>query len=86
MRRREFIAALGGAAAWPVVASAQQRDRVRGIGVVMAYAEGDPNAQMQVAAFRDEMQKLGWFEGNDLQIDKRSALTFLPRSSRAPTR
>jgi putative tryptophan/tyrosine transport system substrate-binding protein len=73
MRRREFIGVLGGAAAWPVVARAQQRDRVRRIGVVMAYAESDPNARMQVAAFRDEMQKLGWFEGNNLQIDFRYA-------------
>jgi putative tryptophan/tyrosine transport system substrate-binding protein len=73
MRRREFIAGLGGAAAWPVVGRAQQRDRVRRIGVVMAYAESDPNAQMLVAAFRDEMQRLGWFEGNNLQIDFRYA-------------
>jgi putative ABC transport system substrate-binding protein len=73
MRRREFIAGLGSAAAWPVVAQAQQRDRVRRIGVVMAYAESDPNAQMLVAAFRDEMQRLGWFEGNNLQIDFRYA-------------
>ena len=73
MRRRTFIAGVGGAVAWPMVASAQQRDRVRRIGVVMAYAESDPNARMQVAAFRDEMQKLGWFEGNNLQIDFRYA-------------
>jgi len=73
MRRRTFIAGVGGAVAWPMVASAQQRDRVRRIGVVMAYAESDPNAQMLVAAFRDEMQRLGWFEGNNLQIDFRYA-------------
>jgi putative tryptophan/tyrosine transport system substrate-binding protein len=73
MRRREFIAGLGGAVAWPVVVRGQQRDRVRRIGVVMAYAESDPNAQMLVAAFRGEMQRLGWFEGNNLQIDFRYA-------------
>jgi putative tryptophan/tyrosine transport system substrate-binding protein len=73
MRRREFIAGLAGAAARPLVGQAQQRDRVRRIGVVMAYAESDPNAQMLVAAFRDEMQRLGWFEGNNLQIDFRYA-------------
>ena len=56
-----------------MVARAQQRDRVRRIGVVMAYAESDPNGQMQVAAFRDEMQKLGWREGNNLQLDFRYA-------------
>ena len=74
MRRREFIAALGGAAAaWPIVARAQQRERVRRIGVVMAYAQTDPNGQMQVAAFRQQLQKLGWLEGNNLQIDFRYA-------------
>jgi putative ABC transport system substrate-binding protein len=69
----EFIAGLSGAVVWPVLARAQQRDRVRRIGVVMAYAESDPNAQMLAAAFRDEMQRLGWFEGNNLQIDFRYA-------------
>jgi putative tryptophan/tyrosine transport system substrate-binding protein len=73
MRRREFIGALGGVAAWPVVVRAQQRDRVRRIGVVMAYADSDPNGQMQVAAFREEMQKLGWLEGSNLQLDFRYA-------------
>ena len=73
MKRREFIAGLGSAAAWPVAAGAQQRERVRRIGVVMAYAESDPNGQMQVAAFRQQLQKLGWLEGNNLQIDFRYA-------------
>ena len=73
MRRREFIAALGGGAAWPLMARAQQRERVRRIGVVMAYAQTDPNGQMQVAAFRQQLQKLGWLEGNNLQIDFRYA-------------
>ena len=73
MKRRAFIAALGGAAAWPLVARGQQRERVRRIGVVMAYAQTDPNGQMQVAAFRQQLQKLGWLEGNNLQIDFRYA-------------
>ena len=73
MKRRTFIAGLGGAAAWPLVARAQQRERVRRIGVVMAYAESDPNGQMQVAAFRQELQKLGWLEGSNLRIDFRYA-------------
>ena len=61
------------AAAWPLMARAQQRERVRRIGVVMAYAQTDPNGQMQVAAFRQQLQKLGWLEGNNLQIDFRYA-------------
>jgi putative ABC transport system substrate-binding protein len=80
MRRREFIAALGGGAAWPLMARAQQRERVRRIGVVMAYAQTDPNGQMQVAAFRQQLQKLGWLEGNNLQIDFRYAADD-PRAS-----
>jgi putative tryptophan/tyrosine transport system substrate-binding protein len=71
MRRREFIAGLSGAAAWPVVARAQQPDRVRRIGVVMAYLDDDPNGQTQVAAFREQLGKLGWIEGRNLQIDFR---------------
>ena len=55
------------------MARAQQRERVRRIGVVMAYAQTDPNGQMQVAAFRQQLQKLGWLEGNNLQIDFRYA-------------
>ena len=59
--------------AWPLVARAQQRERVRRIGVVMAYDESDPNGQTQVAAFRQELQKLGWLEGSNLRIDFRFA-------------
>ena len=63
MRRREFITLLGGAAAWPLAARAQQTDRIRRIGVLMGYSEADPAAQAQVAALRQELQKLGWDEG-----------------------
>jgi putative ABC transport system substrate-binding protein len=70
MRRRAFITLLGGAAAaWPLAARAQQR--IRRIGVVMAYAEGDSNGQMQVAAFREHLRKLGWTEGSNLRMDLR---------------
>jgi hypothetical protein len=69
MKRRDFITLLGGAAAWPLAARAQQR--VRRIGMVMAYAESDPNGQMLVAAFREHLQKLGWTEGSNLRIDLR---------------
>jgi putative ABC transport system substrate-binding protein len=73
-KRREFITLLGGGAvAWPLAALAQQHGRVRRIGVVMAYAENDPNGQLQVAAFRQHLQKLGWTEGNNVRIDIRYA-------------
>ena len=69
MRRREFITLLGGAAALPIAARAQQGDRVRRIGVLMGYAESDPEAQAHIAAFREELQKLGWIQGRNAQID-----------------
>jgi putative ABC transport system substrate-binding protein len=74
MRRREFITLLGGAAAiWPLAAGAQQPDRVRRIGVLIALAESDPEAQTRAAAFRDGLQKLGWTEGHNIRIDYRWA-------------
>jgi len=72
MRRRDFITLLGGAAlAWPRVAHAQER--MRRIGVLMSFAESDPQAQAHVAAFREELQKLGWVEGRNIRIDIRWA-------------
>ena len=71
MRRREFIAALGGAAVMPLVARAQQAERMRRISVLMAYAESDPEGQAWVAAFREGLQKLGWAEGRNIWIDTR---------------
>jgi putative ABC transport system substrate-binding protein len=74
MRRREFITLLGGAAAaWPLAVHAEQPDRMRRIGVLMAFAESDPEAQAWVAAFRDGLQKLGWAEGRNIRIDTRWA-------------
>jgi putative tryptophan/tyrosine transport system substrate-binding protein len=72
IRRREFITLLGGAAAWPLAARAQS-DRVRRIGVLMAYAESDPEGQAWVAAFREGLQKLGWTENTNVRIDYRWA-------------
>ena len=71
MRRREFIVQLGSvAASWPLVARAQQRDGVRRIGVLMS-APDDPEGQARFAAFRQGLQKLGWSEGINLQLDIR---------------
>src|SRR5215472_7490241 len=67
MRRRDFITLLGGAAAWPLAARAQQPERMRRIGVLMAYAENDREYQSHLAAFREELQKLGWTEGRNVQ-------------------
>ena len=63
LRRREFIAALGGAAAWPLAARAQQGERMRRIGVLMSYEERNPVAQALLAAFLEALAKLGWSEG-----------------------
>jgi len=73
MRRREFITLIGGAAAWPLAARAQQSERVRRVGVLMGYAENDVEAQAWVAAFREGLQKLGWVEGRNMQFDTRWA-------------
>src|SRR5262245_30122720 len=73
VRRRHFIATLGGAAAWPLAARAQQADRVRRIGVLMGYSERDPDARAWYAAFREALQRIGWTEGRTAQIDTRWA-------------
>jgi putative tryptophan/tyrosine transport system substrate-binding protein len=69
--RREVIALLGGAAAWPLAAHAQQPERTRRIGVLLQTAEGDPQARIEVAAFLRGLQELGWSEGHNLRIDTR---------------
>ncbi|MFL6828157.1 MAG: hypothetical protein ACJ8E2_17015, partial [Bradyrhizobium sp.] len=75
LKRREFIAMLGSAAAWPFAARAQQGDRMRRVGVLIQFAESDPEGQARVAAFREELQKLGWSIGGNLQIDYRFAVS-----------
>jgi putative ABC transport system substrate-binding protein len=73
MQRREFITLIGGAAAstWSLAAHAQQSDRVRRIGVLMAHTESDREFQAYLAAFREGLKKLGWTEGRNIQIDTR---------------
>ena len=73
MRRRDFITLLGGSAAFATANHARAQDRVRRIGVLMGYAESDRQGQAFVAAFRDELQKLGWTEGHNIRIDIRWA-------------
>ena len=71
MNRREFIGGIAGAAALPFVARAQQSDRVRRIGVLMPLREGDLQGQGRFLAFSHELQRLGWIEGRNAQIDVR---------------
>src|SRR5689334_6624065 len=74
LRRRDFIILLGGAAAAsPLAARPQQAERMRRIGVLMGYPEGDPQAQANITALLQGLQNLGWIEGRDVQIDYRWA-------------
>src|SRR5262245_52441792 len=75
MGRREFVALLGGAAAWAPAARAQQTERMRRIGVLMALAADDPDAQIRIGAFLQGLQQLGWTVGRNLQIETRWATT-----------
>ena len=72
MKRREFIKVIGGVLiAWPLAARAQQPERVRRLGVLMGYPEGDKQAQAGANALRTGLQNLGWIEGRNIQIDYR---------------
>jgi putative tryptophan/tyrosine transport system substrate-binding protein len=71
MRRREFMRLLGGGAAWPVVALAQQAGVAGHVGVLMSVVEDDPGGQAEVAALRQGLTELGWVEGRNLHIDFR---------------
>jgi putative ABC transport system substrate-binding protein len=73
VNRREFIAGLGSAAALPVVARAQQGDRVRRIGMLVPYIENDPVAKTRVSAFTQALANLGWTDGRNLRMDVRWA-------------
>jgi ABC-type uncharacterized transport system substrate-binding protein len=75
MRRREFITLLGGAAAWPVAAGAQQGERLRRIGVLNPAAADDAVFQARIGAFQQELALLGWNIGRNVRIDIRWATT-----------
>jgi len=71
MRRREFITLLGGAAAWPLAARAQQAERVRRIGMLTPYASDDPAEQTNFLAFAQALAQLGWIDGRNARVDIR---------------
>ena len=73
MRRREFILALGGAAAWPLTARAQQPERMRRIGVLTPWPANDAEARDRITAFAQALQLLGWIDGQNVRIDYRLA-------------
>jgi putative tryptophan/tyrosine transport system substrate-binding protein len=71
MKRREFITLLGGAAAWPLAALAQQGQRVRHVGVLLPLVEDDPETQSRLKAFRYGLRDVDWAEGRNIRIDYR---------------
>jgi putative ABC transport system substrate-binding protein len=71
IRRREFIAGLGGAAAWPLAARAQQDGRVRRIGVLVSFDENDPMWKPRIFAFTQALADLGWTDGRNVRMDVR---------------
>ena len=71
MRRRAFITLLGGAAAWPLAARAQQGERMRRVGVLMALAASDPQSSRRLTAFVQGLQDFGWTDGRNVRIDTR---------------
>ena len=73
MRRRQFIAGLGSAAAWPLAARAQQGDHVRRIGVLMGGDENDPEQKRRLTAFTQAFADLGWSDGRNVRMDLRWA-------------
>jgi putative ABC transport system substrate-binding protein len=73
MKRRAFIAMLGGAAAMPLAARAQQGERMRRVGVLMNLAPGDAEGKTRLASFRQALQELGWADGRNVRIETRGA-------------
>jgi putative ABC transport system substrate-binding protein len=82
LKRREFITLLGGAAAWPLAARAQQGERRRRIGVFMNYAQDAPQSQVRVASFLEAMEELGWTASRNVQIEYRWGVADANRNRR----
>jgi putative ABC transport system substrate-binding protein len=80
MRRREFIAGLGGAVAWPLAARAQQGDRVRRIGVLFGGDENDPAVKSALSAFTQALAGLGWTDGRNVLIEYRWSVADVDRA------
>jgi putative ABC transport system substrate-binding protein len=83
VRRREFITFLGGAAAWPLAASAQQGERMRRIGVLMNLTADDPDGPPRITAFAQGLQETGWAIGRNVRIDYRWSADTIERSRMA---
>src|SRR5436190_7983424 len=73
MRRRDIFGFVGGAAAWPLAARAQQGERMRRVGVLMNASENDPESQRRVATLVQVLKEFGWTEGRNVRIDYRWA-------------
>ena len=73
MKRRQFITLIGGAAAWPLGAGAQQPERVRRLAVLAGLAESNPGMQPRLVALRQELDGLGWIDRRNLRVDYRFA-------------
>jgi putative ABC transport system substrate-binding protein len=88
MKRREFIAGLACATAWPIAAWPQQRERMRRVGLLTHFSESDPEAQTRINAFRNALQELGWVPGKKefkdrLPIQRRRYRSFADLRGRA---
>jgi putative tryptophan/tyrosine transport system substrate-binding protein len=80
MRRREFIAGVAGVAAWPLAAGAQQPDRMRRVGVLMAFDETDPEGKARLSAFTQGLAELGWTDGRNVRMEVRWDASTIDRT------
>jgi putative tryptophan/tyrosine transport system substrate-binding protein len=85
MRRREFIAGFGAAAAWTLAARAQQPDRMRRIGILMSLAEDDPDSQVRLTSLLRGLDRLGWTVSRNLVVDYRWNIIDVERARAAAT-